>query len=113
MKLSPAESGPDPGAPPRSTRFAALDFETADMGRDSACALSIVGIWVEKGIGLIVPGFVPTPLGNIVEYAPSLNEALVCVGIWAFGLLLFSWMLHLAIPIMSGRFRHGTERARA
>ena len=34
-----------PGAapsPPRPARFAAMDFETADMGRDSACALSIV-----------------------------------------------------------------------
>jgi len=71
---------------------------------NAACALSIVGIWVEKGMGLIVPGFIPTPLGNIVEYAPSFNEVLVCLGIWAFGLLLFSWMIHLAIPIMSGRF---------
>ncbi|MBX7255625.1 MAG: polysulfide reductase NrfD [Candidatus Hydrogenedentes bacterium] len=78
-----------------------------------ACVLSIVGIWIEKGMGLIVPGFVPTPLGNIVEYAPSLNEAMVCVGIWAFGLLLFSWMLHIAIPIMSGEFRHETAETRA
>lgn len=69
-----------------------------------ACALSIVGIWVEKGMGLIVPGFLPTPLGEIVEYHPSPNETLVCLGIWAFGLLLFSWMLKLAIPIMSGEF---------
>jgi Ni/Fe-hydrogenase subunit HybB-like protein len=78
-----------------------------------ACALSIVGIWIEKGMGLIVPGFLPTPLGEIVEYLPSVNESLVCVGIWAFGALLFSWMLRLAIPIMSGEFRRigsaGTE----
>lgn len=76
-----------------------------------ACALAIVGIWIEKGMGLIIPGFVPTPTGAIVEYVPSLNEALICVGIWAFGLLLFSWMLHLAIPIMSGEFHHRTQEA--
>jgi DNA polymerase-3 subunit epsilon len=29
-------------SPPKPLRFAALDFETADYGRDSACALSIV-----------------------------------------------------------------------
>ncbi len=69
-----------------------------------ACVLSIVGIWIEKGLGLIVPGFLPTPLGEIVEYMPTLNESLICIGIWAFGLLLFSWMLHLAVPIMSGQF---------
>lgn len=73
---------------------------------NTACVLAIIGIWIEKGMGLIVPGFVPTPLGNIVEYVPSLNEALVCVGIWSFGLLIFSWMLHVSIPIMSGKFCH-------
>jgi len=40
-----------------------------------------------------------------VEYLPSLNETLVCLGIWAFGALLFSWMLHVAIPIMNGSLR--------
>jgi DNA polymerase III subunit epsilon len=40
-----ARSGVAPGgnfSPPIPFRFAALDFETADYGRDSACALSIV-----------------------------------------------------------------------
>jgi Ni/Fe-hydrogenase subunit HybB-like protein len=72
---------------------------------NTACALSIVGIWIEKGLGLIVPGFLPTPLGEIIEYVPSWNEIFICLGIWAFGILLFSWMLRLAIPIVSGEFR--------
>ncbi len=50
-----------------------------------ACVLSIVGIWIEKGMGLIVPAFVPTPLGEIVEYAPTPHEIVICLGIWAFG----------------------------
>ncbi|MEW6237406.1 MAG: sulfate reduction electron transfer complex DsrMKJOP subunit DsrP [Candidatus Omnitrophota bacterium] len=69
-----------------------------------ACVLSIIGIWIEKGLGLIVPGFLPTPLGEIVEYVPTANELTICVGIWAFGLLLFSWMMRLALPIVSGEF---------
>jgi Ni/Fe-hydrogenase subunit HybB-like protein len=73
-----------------------------------ACALATVGIWVEKGMGLIIPGFIPTPLGNVVEYVPSTNEVLICLGIWAFGILLFSWMLRLAIPIMTGQFTKKT-----
>ena len=75
---------------------------------NAACILAFVGIWVEKGMGLIVTGFVPTPLGNIVEYLPSTNELLVCMGIWAFGILLFSWMVHLAVPIMNGTFTKDT-----
>ena len=80
---------------------------------NAACALSFVGIWVEKGMGLIVTGFVPTPLGNIVEYLPSTNELLVSLGIWAFGILLFSWMVHLAVPIMNGTFTKDTGVPRA
>ncbi len=70
-----------------------------------ACVALIIGIWIEKGMGLIVPGFIPTPLGQIVEYTPSTNETLICVGIWAFGALMYSWMLHVAIPIMRGDLR--------
>ncbi len=73
-----------------------------------ACIMATVGIWIEKGPGLIIPGFLPTPLGEIVEYIPTYNETMVCVGIWAIGALVFSWMLRLAIPITSGVF-HRTE----
>src|SRR5262249_1500456 len=41
-----------------------------------ACVLAIIGIWIEKGMGLVVPGFIPSPLGEMVEYSPSLNETL-------------------------------------
>lgn len=69
---------------------------------NGACILAFLGIWIEKGMGMIVPGFLPTPLGEIVEYFPTLPETLVCMGIWSFGLLIYSWMIHLAIPILSG-----------
>ena len=34
-------------------------------------------------MGLVILGFVPTPLGEIIEYTPTLNETLICLGIWA------------------------------
>jgi molybdopterin-containing oxidoreductase family membrane subunit len=78
-------------------------------GLNLACVACFIGIWIEKGMGLIVPGFVPSPLGQVVEYLPTWNETLVCLGIWAFGLLLYSWMLHVAIPIMNGSLRAAPE----
>jgi molybdopterin-containing oxidoreductase family membrane subunit len=69
---------------------------------NAACLSCFVGVWIEKGMGLIIPGFVPSPLGQVVEYLPTTNEILVCLGIWSFGALLFSWMLHVAIPILNG-----------
>jgi molybdopterin-containing oxidoreductase family membrane subunit len=74
-----------------------------------ACVLCIVGIWIEKGMGLVVPGFIPTPLGAIVEYRPSLNETLVCTGIWAFGLLLYTIFLRMSVPILQGRLSKANE----
>ncbi len=74
-----------------------------------ACVLAVIGIWIEKGMCLVVPGFIPTPMGAVVEYFPSSTEVWVCIGIWTYGVLLFSWMLHLAIPIVTGRFRHLPE----
>ncbi|MHC4423030.1 MAG: sulfate reduction electron transfer complex DsrMKJOP subunit DsrP, partial [Planctomycetota bacterium] len=71
-----------------------------------ACVLTIVGVWIEKGMGLIVPAFIPTPIGEIVEYTPTLNEILVCLGIWAFGLLLYSIFVRITIPVLSGRLTH-------
>lgn len=70
-----------------------------------ACVLLIVGIWIEKGVGLIITGFVPTPLGEIVEYRPTWDEIFICVGIWAFGFLLYTVLLRTSIPILKGKLQ--------
>lgn len=75
---------------------------------DVACVLCILGIWIEKGMGLVIPGFIPTPLGAIVDYTPTLNETLVCLGIWAFGLLCYTIFLRMAVPILQGRLSHAS-----
>ncbi|MCG8567905.1 MAG: hypothetical protein MI747_22795, partial [Desulfobacterales bacterium] len=69
-----------------------------------ACGLLVVGIWIEKGIGFVVPGFIPSPIGDLVPYVPSLNEILICLGIWAFGLLIYTLMLKTAIPVITGNW---------
>lgn len=73
---------------------------------NTACVLAIVGIWIEKGMGLIVPAFVPTPLGEIVEYLPTVNEILICLGIWALGLLLYTIFVRVSVPVLAGELTY-------
>jgi len=71
-----------------------------------ACVLAFVGIWIEKGMGLVVPGFVPTPLGEIFEYVPTSVELSVAAGIWAFGILIFTLLAKAVIAIERGELRY-------
>lgn len=73
----------------------------------SACVLCILGIWVEKGMGLIIPGFIPSPAGDLVEYAPSLPEFWISIGIWCLGALLFTLSVRVAVAIQTGALRAG------
>ncbi|MCG8653478.1 MAG: polysulfide reductase NrfD, partial [Pirellulales bacterium] len=88
---------------------AVLFFVPAALERGSirivACLLCIVGIWIEKGMGLIVPGFIPSTLHEIVEYSPSVTEWKVTAGIWAFGLLILTVVLKLVATVFTGRMR--------
>ena len=76
-----------------------------------ACVLAITGIWIEKGMGLVIPGFIPSPLGEMVEYTPTINETLVCLGIWAFGFLAYTVFLRMSIPILQGTICKANEGA--
>ena len=68
------------------------------------------GVYIEKGIALVIPGYTPSTLGEIYEYSPSLTEYMVTVGIYGVGFLLFTFMLKVALPIMNGSFHLDSHR---
>lgn len=77
-----------------------------------ACVLAFLAAWIEKGMGLIVPGFVPSTLHEIVEYRPSLTEWKVTAGVWAFGLMIYTIGLKAAITVFArGDVQAATESA--
>jgi molybdopterin-containing oxidoreductase family membrane subunit len=55
-----------------------------------ACAAIFVSIWLDKGLGLIVGGFTPSPLGAVTRYVPTLPESTIVLGIWAVGALMIT-----------------------
>ncbi len=70
-----------------------------------ACLILFIGIWIEKGFGLIVPGFIPGPYGKIAEYTPTGIEIGVTLGIWALGAFVFTILAKTAIKIEIGELR--------
>lgn len=76
------------------------------------CLFIIAGVYIEKGMGLIIPGFVPDTLGEIYEYIPTMQEILVTIGIWATGAMLFTLMVKFAIPVYTGKLRFTSKAGR-
>lgn len=72
-----------------------------------ACILLFLGIWIEKGIGLIVPGLVPSPMGEVIDYAPSWVEIGITLGVLSLGIFVVSVLLKPALIIEK---RFGVEQ---
>ena len=69
------------------------------------CAAIYAGCYIDKGMGLIIPGLTPDALGEIYVYFPTLNELRVAQGVFAIGFLVFTLMLKVAVPISLGEFQ--------
>ena len=63
------------------------------------CLATITGIWIEKGMGLIVTGFIPTPLENITEYAPTGLELITSLGVYAIGFFVLTILYKVVISV--------------
>ncbi len=58
------------------------------------------GVYIEKGIALLIPGFTPDTLGQIYIYRPSIIEIKISAAIFAIGFLIFTLMTKIAIAIV-------------
>jgi molybdopterin-containing oxidoreductase family membrane subunit len=64
-----------------------------------ACAVIIAGTWIDKGLGMISGGFVPNPLHEVNEYAPSLLEIGITVGVYAIGALVLTLLYKIVVGV--------------
>jgi len=64
-----------------------------------ACVSIFASIWIEKGLGMIVTGFVPSPLGKVARYVPTVPEVLIALGIYGAGLLLLTVLTRAALSV--------------
>ncbi|MEW6442166.1 MAG: sulfate reduction electron transfer complex DsrMKJOP subunit DsrP [bacterium] len=64
-----------------------------------AAAAVFVAAWIDKGMGLVVGGFIPNPFERIVEYAPTAPELLITLGVWAIGFFVLTLLYKIAISV--------------
>jgi molybdopterin-containing oxidoreductase family membrane subunit len=64
-----------------------------------ACIAIFGSIWIDKGLGMIVTGFVPTPLGTVADYWPTFPELMITVGVYAVGMLLVTVFYKIALAV--------------
>jgi Ni/Fe-hydrogenase subunit HybB-like protein len=63
------------------------------------CVAVIVAIWIEKGIAMIVVGFIPSPLGKITEYTPTVPEIAITVGVYAIGFFVLTVLYKIVLTV--------------
>ncbi len=71
-----------------------------------ACTFIFIGVYIEKGMGLIFPGFIPDTLGEIYDYMPNALELWISLGVWAIGLIIFTLGAKVCIAIKTGKIGH-------
>ncbi len=65
----------------------------------AAAVCVFVSMWIEKGMGLIVGGFIPTPLGTVTRYSPTAPEWAIVAGVWAIGALMITVFYKIVVSV--------------
>jgi len=63
------------------------------------CLAIFTSIWIDKGLGMIVTGFIPTSLGEVADYWPTIPEVLISLGVWAIGFFLITIFYKIALSV--------------
>jgi molybdopterin-containing oxidoreductase family membrane subunit len=64
-----------------------------------ACVMVYFSLWIEKGITLVISGFIPNPFDKITQYVPTPPELGITLGVWATGFLILAVLYKIAISV--------------
>uniref|UniRef100_A0A832A272 Menaquinol oxidoreductase n=1 Tax=Desulfacinum infernum TaxID=35837 RepID=A0A832A272_9BACT len=64
-----------------------------------ACIAVFFGLYLEKGVGLVVTGFIPNVFDKVTPYVPTVPELAITLGVWATGFLIMAVLYKVAIGV--------------
>ncbi|RME63535.1 MAG: menaquinol oxidoreductase [Nitrospirae bacterium] len=65
----------------------------------AACVAVFVSLWIDKGFGLVIGGFVPNPFEKVFEYWPTVPETIITLGVWATGFFILTVLYKIVISV--------------
>lgn len=85
--------------------FVIPSLRTSWRWLNAGCILIWAGVYIEKGMGLVIPGMTPDTLGEIYEYTPTVTEWSIALGIFGVGFLVLTILVKISVPILVGTFK--------
>ena len=64
-----------------------------------ACGALFIAAWIDKGMGLVIGGFIPNPFERVFEYSPTAPEIAITLGVWAIGFLVLTVLYKVAVSV--------------
>jgi Ni/Fe-hydrogenase subunit HybB-like protein len=63
------------------------------------CVTVFASIWIDKGLGMVVTGFIPSTLGHVPEYWPTWTEFMIAIGVYGLGILLITLFYKMTLSV--------------
>jgi len=74
-------------------------FRNSDGWLGLCLGMIFVSLWIDKGVGFVLAGFVPSPFDRVTEYFPTVTEIAIALGIWAAGALILTLLYKIALKV--------------
>ncbi|MDZ7699688.1 MAG: NrfD/PsrC family molybdoenzyme membrane anchor subunit [Deltaproteobacteria bacterium] len=69
----------------------------------AACAVALIGLWIDKGFVLVPAAFIPNVFGRVMEYPPSWVELALSLGIYCLGILVITALYKVVVAVRGDR----------
>jgi molybdopterin-containing oxidoreductase family membrane subunit len=63
------------------------------------CISVFISTWIDKGLGLVIGGFIPNPFDRVFEYWPTFLEVIITLGVWAAGFFVLTVLYKIAVSV--------------